>query len=61
MATKKDTPREQGAARNTKPVEGHPADELARHIAAVLNPPDGGTDRLLRRNDLYEMPYVTIR
>ncbi|MBA3320118.1 MAG: hypothetical protein H0T45_01550 [Pyrinomonadaceae bacterium] len=40
MATKKDTAREKGATRNTKPVEGNPADELAKHIAAILNYPD---------------------
>ncbi len=40
MATKKDTPRKAGAARNSKSAEDKPADELANLLAAVLNHPD---------------------
>ena len=39
MATKKDTPRKAGAARNSKSAEDKPADELANLLAAVLNHP----------------------
>ncbi len=40
MATKKDTARKAGAARNSKSAEDKPADELANLLAAVLNHPD---------------------
>jgi hypothetical protein len=41
MTTKKDTPRESGAAGNDKQAS---ADELAKHIAAILNHPDTPVD-----------------
>ena len=44
MATKEQVARKPGETQTTKQAEGNAADELAKHIAAVLNHPDTPAD-----------------